>query len=430
MRGTGFRSVVLTVVFVVVCVVCLGADFWLSYRRLAPAAPNAGHVFDESTQRTEQVYINDWSSAEIDLSDLQWRPNCSIGAAKPPSSRPKQSFLDAVVYELQLSDKALPALEWGITLALQHLFDTITQLADDPYAVYILLPRLPNCSPRCSSAGGLALEELIDLAPVAEELRVYRHSKGLGAVVLSSFASSFPAGAVHLVHWPKRGNSQLKLRLLGAMAPSACVARLLGLMRVVGVKASDRVCLHNRIEEDFRCSFRHAPGYFTASEVAEKLREGVATRAELASPVSLYLAGAYDYDDVVDLMGAAFRPAPVYTKRMLLTGERRGERMPHTNYTCKAQHVTDPRASGGFSNSFLAMVDFFYCAESGVFIGNNHSSWSGMVYVWQAARALRGGPPLVALQVNEMHVSNRLYAFCEPNWSVEFGPPCKYERIN
>lgn len=341
----------------------------------------------------------------------------------------------AVVWELRPWPGGLDDLEWGITLALQYVIGMIAELSKNPEVEYLLLPRLPSCSPRCSNADGIAFEELLDIEHLTAEVRYHRTSSGLGPIVLSSYETSFPAAATRKRYETHAGDSQLKLLLIGAMRPSLCVFSILRLMQQragPSSPAQGRLCLHNRIESDFRCSFRHPPGYFSVGEIADKLRYAL-TWNKLSGITSVYVAGAFDYDDVIAAMtGLAGSRAniTITTKRLLLTGAKRGESMPQLEYHCEQQHIRDARAPVGFSNSFLAMVDFFHCAESAVFVGNNHSSWSGMVYVWLAARHRRLGVPFRALQVNELRLSDDLHAFCEPNWSRVFGPVCKYERVN
>ena len=370
---------------------------------------------------------------QVDISDMQWRPNCSLQLHSSSASLQAPSTFsgsNAIVWEIRPWQGALADLEWGITLALQYVLGMVAELVKKPETQYILLPRLPNCSPRCSSSTGIALEELLDLEYLEEEVRHYRASIGLGPIVLSSYDSAFSPSATHQRYETHAGNSKLKLLLLGAIRPSPCMRSILELMRRSGPAVESRLCLHNRIEADFRCSFQHPPGYFTIDEIANKLRHAATSNTELVGISSVYLAGASDYDDVLAAMAERSGIQTITTKRLLLTGGTRGESTPTFDYHCERQHIKDSRAADGFSNSFLAMVDFFFCAESAVFVGNNHSSWSGVVYVWRAARQRRLGTPLNALQVNELTLSNKLYSFCEPNWSAVFGPHCKYERFN
>ena len=391
------------------------------------------------------------------FNDLHWRPTCERQRIAP---RPDVKGGVTLWYlEPWLAPSALGS---GITLSMQSLFALLAGAVGRGDVLYVSLPQLPDCSPVCSSETGMGIDELIDIAALTDSVNAMRTDSGLAPMVIATnmtlLESVFPNAAIAKAKMTTADAGSRKLLLLSSMRPSKCLEYYLDLMEEQSAlvtatgstslsaeataalvargsatkqQPEKRLCIHQRIEDDFRCWFLSAPGYYTTEQIAKKVNHALHNVAELADVETLYLAGAYDYDDVLATMSLGTNRS-VTTKRLLLSGKARGERTPDIEYNCEARGVNDPRAPKEYANTFYAMLDFFFCAKSGKFIGNNHSSWSGVVFDWLAGRKHREQTPYVARQVNDLifGYTDTTHSFCEPNWSSHIGPGCNYYRIN
>jgi hypothetical protein len=335
----------------------------------------------------------------------------------------------------------LARLDTGITLALQIMMSLMVSAANNPGVTHLVLPPLPDCSPFCSTHHGIGFDQLFDIAVLSAVVNRHRQDQGSTPMVIAGtrdiMQAAYPNTTIRWVPWTTGEGGPLKLMLLSSLMPSPCLTPYLEVMekRMVAAghsNSTQRMCLHNRIEDDFRCWFKAPPGYYTTADICTKLNNAFETLDDLMHIQHIYVAGAYDFDDIIDSIEHSTQ-RNVVTKRQLLLGGRRGENSTGIEFECLKIRVSDERAPEGYANTFLAVIDWFFCVQSDVFVGNNHSSWSGTVFIWKTGRVYNklDSKPVVALQYNDIseELQDVLHPFCEPNWSQLFGPPCNYYRL-
>jgi hypothetical protein len=324
---------------------------------------------------------------------------------------------------------------------------------------YIILPQLPDCSPVCSTVLGLGFDQLFDVQYMTTQVNRMRRDASLSDTLVlvanrQVLSEAFPNARIEEHQWNSQDlHGSTKTLLWSTLMPSPCLRPYLALMEkrlVLGALSNNqakqkgnnsssssntdshrRLCVHNRVEDDFRCWFLRAPGYYSTTEMSNKLVHSLNTQPNLQDIRHIYVAGAYDFDDILETIERITKRNTA-TKRSLLIGERRGQNTTGIVYNCRDYGVDDARAPKEWSNTFSAIIDWFFCAQSDVFVGNNHSSWSGTVVVWKNGRvhSKLDQAPVVSLQYNDIGPEEvlDLHTFCEPNWSRIFGPWCNYYR--
>jgi hypothetical protein len=371
--------------------------------------------------------------------DLRWFPHSTCLRQRLPVMADVTDVLTVHYAEPWIGVEGLGS---GITLAMQGVLSLVVSAGNNQGMTHLTLPPLPDCSPFCSTRQGLGFDQLFDIEHMASIINRRRQEMGWAPLVIAAtreiMQAAYPNASIDWLPWTSPDNGPMKLMLLSSLMPSSCLTPYLELMekRMIAAgqhtNSTQRLCLHNRVEDDFRCWFLSAPGYYSTTEISTKLKHNLASRADFADIGHIYVAGAYDFDDIIDTVERITLRNTV-TKRQLLIGERRGENTTGIEYHCYRNGVNDERAPKEYANTFLAVIDWFFCVQSDVFVGNNHSSWSGPVFVWKSGRVHNklDARPVVALQYNDIgeQTQDVLHPFCEPNWSQQIGPWCHYYRV-
>jgi hypothetical protein len=173
------------------------------------------------------------------------------------------------------------------------------------------------------------------------------------------------------------------------------------------------VCIHMRTEHDFKAYQRNKPpGYNSMEEIVEKLRLTMQRNSSLFAGINdVYVAGDHSNTDVIEkAFGALFRR--VLTKAVFL------------------------RNNTDLSYMETALIDQEICEKSDVFVGNNHSAWSELVYYLRVLLSEKKAPRsmnYVNFQYNSMYpnekIESPMHQFCTAREYLYFARNCHYYRL-
>lgn len=165
------------------------------------------------------------------------------------------------------------------------------------------------------------------------------------------------------------------------------------------------ICLHMRTEEDFKIYQQNAtPGYYTMKEIITKLRLTMRNFPSIFKNIGdIYIAG--DHNNTEEI-------------------QKEFELLGLNTFTKKSISSRDI-----FTYMELALVDQEICENATVFIGNNHSAWSELVYY---LRILLGRSRETNFQYNAQEPNEELnrtmHQFCTQRELEYFGRRCRYYR--
>jgi len=176
---------------------------------------------------------------------------------------------------------------------------------------------------------------------------------------------------------------------------------------------SGSVCIHLRIEDDFRRFFHSPPGFYNLDQITSKIR---GSGWNVRYPVA-YLAGGDVSSPVLSALRSLF---PLVLHKFSILALNRSSILSRLSF----------RQSLGnhLPQTILAALDQDVCEKASAFIGNNHSSWSEAVV---DAFFYRGAGNETA-QTNDMSPSvtgTLLSPFCSANAKLYHQYRCNYYRV-